>query len=128
MTGLQIEITYEQPVEILIEFPLAVLASHYGSSNLDEAWDDNIAYLITSTLLEHQVHIKSATLTMEQGSEKALGKLCYQLLLLVRPPLFDFNWLINSLGAVGFQRGLHLKLASKTGVFKGCYRAEFAAD
>lgn len=128
MTGLQIEITYEQPLEILIEFPVAVLASYYGISNLDETWDDNIFYLITNTLHEHQVHVKSANLTMKQASEKFLGKISYQLILLVRPPLFDFNWLLNDLREAGFQRGIHLKLASKNGGFESRYRDESAAD
>ncbi|MDJ0366057.1 hypothetical protein QMK33_12910 [Hymenobacter sp. H14-R3] len=128
MASLQIEIDYEQPLEILIEFPVAVLASYYGLSNLDEICDDNIFYLITNILLKNKVYIKRAHFLVEQKSEHSSGNISYKMFLVVRPPLFDFNWIIDALSKEGFQRGMHLKLASKNGIFESCYQDKISIN
>jgi hypothetical protein len=122
MTNLQIEVSYEQPLEILVEFPVAVLASYHGSSNLDTTWDDTIAPLLHQALREHKVRVKSASLSITPDAAEAPGKLSYQLLLIVRPPIFDFAWLIAALDLAGFLRGLHLKIATKAGTFESYYQ------
>ncbi|RZK97571.1 MAG: hypothetical protein EOO62_27815, partial [Hymenobacter sp.] len=105
MSTLQLEIAYEQPVRIQLEFSLAVLASYRGASNLDEKWDDTILPIIGEALRNHQVRMKSCLLTGLSNSPKVADKLCCHLLLIGNPPLFDFNWLIEPLAAAGFQQG-----------------------
>jgi hypothetical protein len=124
VTKLQIQLHYEQPLEIQIEFPVAVLASYHGGSNLDIIWDDTIAPLIHKSLRENQVQIKSTTLRLTTGSKELSGRLSYQLFLIAKPPLFDFNWIIAALATAGFLQGLHLKLATKAGLFESCYDHE----
>jgi hypothetical protein len=121
MADRQIEILYEQLLEIQIEFPVAVLASYQGISDLDVTWDDTILPLINKILSSHSVRIKSAELTIIPASIGPAKKISYRLFLLAQPPVFDFNWLINSLTKAGYQRGLHLKEVTKAGGFKSHY-------
>jgi hypothetical protein len=123
VSKLQIEIDYEQPLEIQIEFPVAVLTSYQGTTNLDVIWDDTILPLINTALHNHQVRIKSATLAILPGSQVIAEKLSYQLLLIVKPPFFDFGWIINSLTRAGLQRGLCLNAATRAGSFGRYYTA-----
>lgn len=121
MSTLQLEIAYEQPVRIQLEFSLAVLASYRGASNLDETWDDTILPIIGEALRNQQVRMKSCLLTGLSNSSKAADKLCCHLLLIGNPPFFDFNWLIEPLAAAGFQQGLCLRASTGTGDFKSYY-------
>lgn len=97
-----INVTYSQPVEIVIEFPLNVLYAYNGADNLDVTWDDNIMYAIHNSLTEAGVQISKTELT------EANGALSWHLLLIAVPPLLDLNCIVERLTKEGFEKGLHI--------------------
>lgn len=108
-SALLIDIPFQQPLEIAIEFPLSVLGGYNGISNLDETWDDTIMPVIHTALLENGIYIKNSKLDMlpaEKGQEECLS---YRLLLIVPPPFVDLNCIVADLKKENLQKGLCIK-------------------
>ena len=106
--GMQINVLYEQPVEIIIEFPLAVMCAYNGGDNLDITWDDHISAIINGTLKQNKVHIKYANLDIPATDNNNAIFSSY-MTLIVKPPGFDLQDIVDALTGENFQKGLCIK-------------------
>ncbi|MGN8069687.1 hypothetical protein [Mucilaginibacter sp. 22184] len=123
--GMQINVLYEQPVEIIIEFPLAVMCAYNGGDNLDITWDDHIAAIINGTLQQNRVYIKHASLDFPaKDSNDALFS--SHMTLIVQPPGFDLNNIVDALTDEKFQKGLCIKRKYDYKGFETVYADPFA--
>lgn len=104
---LKISIPYEQPIEIIIEFPIDILSEYNGPSDLDVTWDDNIMYFINDSLVNNGIHIKQSQLEIGERT------LSYSLVLVAKPPILDLSCIVDRLIKENFQKGLAIKQNTK---------------
>jgi hypothetical protein len=123
--GMQINVLYEQPVEIIIEFPLAVMCAYNGGDNLDITWDDNISAIINGILQQNRVYIKHASLDFP-ATDSNDAIFSSHMTLIVQPPGFDLNDIVDALTGENFQKGLCIKRKSDYKGFEIVYADPFA--
>jgi hypothetical protein len=123
LAKLRLAIAYPQLIEIQIRFPIAVLNSYNGASNLDETWDDHLMPCINKALLDRSIHLKKAALTIDTTASLFTPELCYQLQLIAQPPAFDVNWIVDALAAENKLRGLIINLRKPSSSFEAIYQS-----
>ncbi|WP_342330653.1 hypothetical protein [Pedobacter sp. FW305-3-2-15-E-R2A2] len=126
MKKFEINVLYEQAIEIRVEFPVSILCEYNGPSNLDVTWDDNLMYLINDALNKAGVYIKDSKLETYPVPEKNDEILSYQLTLIVKPPGLDLYGIAANLISENFEKGLCIKLKSEYHGFEIVYAAAFA--
>ena len=126
--GMQINVAYERPVEIKIEFPLSILYAYKGADNLDITWDDYILLLILEPLRQDGVYIKDSSLDRFQAVKNNDVILSLHMILVIRPPGFNLHAIVSSLVSENFQKGLCIKRKSDYTGFETVYADPFAID
>jgi hypothetical protein len=126
--GMQINVVYEQPVEIKIEFPLSILYAYDDTDDLEITWDDNIQLLILEPLRQGGVYIKNSSLDRFPAVKNNDVILSLHMILVVRPPGFNLHAIVNSLTSENFQKGLCIKRKSDYVGFETIYADPFAID
>ena len=121
MQGMVLEIDFEKLVEIKIEFPLSILSQYRSISDLDETWDDEILPIINEVLANHNVHIKESSLVFTNRTKNYEKCLCYSMKLIVRPPLFSFDWIIDALKENQYEKGLCIEVRNDCGTLDVIY-------
>lgn len=110
-------ISYPQPIDIVIEYPMHVLAEYGSLQDLDSTWDDEILHVITKALQNHGFIIKNDKLDFDDT------KLSYAMTLIANPPAYDLSCIAKELTAHGFGEGLTLKKATGYGTVELVYGA-----
>ncbi|RQO64541.1 hypothetical protein DBR43_32670 [Pedobacter sp. KBW06] len=126
MEKTQVNVLYEQAIEIRVEFPVSVLCAYNGPSDLDVTWDDNLMYLINDALDQAGAYIKNSKLEFYPVPEKNDEVLSYQLTLIVKPPGLDLYGIAANLITENFEKGLCIKLKSAHQGFEVVYAGPFA--
>ena len=116
-----IKIDYVKPVEIMIRFPFSVLSQYRRLSDLDETWDNHIMPVIDQVWSEHQVYDKESRLEFTARTDRFDEGICYSVKLVVPPPLFDFDWIVNALKANHYEKGLCIEYKTDAGVYEVVY-------
>jgi hypothetical protein len=113
----KIPILYEQIVEIFIEFPIEVLSTYNGISNLDITIDDQIVPCIHSALKNNGIDMK------KNGSELMFnnGIFQYRMLLIAQAPNLDLNCIVEALNKEHFENSLSIKTLTINGNFEKLY-------
>jgi hypothetical protein len=126
--GMQINVVYERPVEIKIEFPLSILYAYDDTDDLEITWDDNIQLLILEPLRQGGVYIKDSSLDRFPAVKNDDTILSLHLVMIVRPPGFNLHTIVSSLTSENFQKGLCIKRKSDYAGFEIVYADPFAID
>ncbi|GAB5525748.1 MAG: hypothetical protein Roseis2KO_36200 [Roseivirga sp.] len=112
-------------MKLIIEFPLYIVSSYNGISNLDETLDDNISYLIGKYCYDHNIGFRILELTIADPEPKVHdGLIRYQVELEINPDEFKTAWVLDELKTNGFEKGLTIKREDRTVL----YSDEFSAD
>ena len=117
----EVNVLYEQAIEIRVEFPVSILCEYNGPSDLDVTWDDNIMYLIDDSLRKAGAYIKNRTLETYPLPGKNDEIQSYQLTLIIKPPGLDLYCIAEDLIKENFQKGLCIKLKSEYHGFEVIY-------
>jgi len=104
MKSSEVNVLYEQAIEIRVEFPVSILCEYNGPSDLDVTWDDNIMYLIDDSLSKAGAYIKNRALETYPLPGKNDEIQSYQLTLIIKPPGLDLYWYCRRLNQGEFSK------------------------
>lgn len=124
----EVNVLYEQAIEIRVEFPVSILCEYNGPSDLDVTWDDSLMYLINDSLDRAGAYIKNSRLETYPLSGKNDEIQSYQLTLIVKPPGLDLYCIAEDLIKENFQKGGCIKLKSGYRGFEVVYADPFSVD
>lgn len=122
MKSSEVNVLYEQAIEVRVEFPVSILCEYKGPSDLDVTWDDNIMYLIDDSLSKAGAYIKNRALETYPLPGKNDEIQSYQLTLIIKPPGLDLYCIAEGLIRENFQKGLCIKLKSEYHGFEIVYQ------
>ncbi|WP_293313980.1 hypothetical protein [Pedobacter sp. UBA5917] len=124
---LKIEVTYQQPFEVKIEFPLLVLAEYRGIDNLDEIWDDHILYWINQTLKNTGAHTKTSSLDILPNMFDPKAVFSLQMTLIAQSDELNLGFVVEVLKNEGLDKGMAIWKKNKfTQAFELLYADQHA--
>ncbi len=95
---------------IIVEFPLDIINSYNGASNLDITLDDNISYLIGKYFYENKIDFKIDKIEFVSLKHNKNDELVrYELQIAVDKSQFRYEWILNELKQNGFDKGSTIK-------------------
>ncbi|UQB69382.1 hypothetical protein [Epilithonimonas zeae] len=123
---LNIDISYPQRIEIIIEFLLKILGKYNGLGNLDKTWDDNIMPIINQSITESGAYIKKSKLEITRKSVKE--KLSYNLSLIVNALSLNLSCIKDDLTKHNFQTSLRIIRVYENGNLETLYADTYYID
>ncbi len=103
---LKINISYQQQIDVIIEFSLEIIGNYNGLDNLDETWDNTIMPIINQSIIDSGIYIKKSKLEiMEKTSQEMFA---YELSLIANPPTVNLNSIIDNLTKKNLQKSLRI--------------------
>ena len=121
-------ILHQQEIEVFVEFPVSVLASYNGESNLDETWDDNIMAIINSSLSDTDLSIEESEISILPATIAHEEKLSYRMSIIAKPPIVDLSCIVSNLKKENFDKGLCIKVKATDNSLNTLYSDSLCAD
>ena len=103
---LSLNISYQQQIDIIIEFSLEIIGNYNGLDNLDETWDNNIMPIINQSIIDSGVYIKKSKLEIMEKTNKEIFS--YKLSVIANPPSINLNSVIDNLTKENLQSSLRI--------------------
>lgn len=85
-------------MELIVEFPLQIVANYFWASNLDVALDDNISYLIGKHFFENSIEFKIKSLDFIKPKPNLNYDLIrYKIPVGLNSDSFQVSWILDEL-------------------------------
>jgi len=112
-------------MKLIIEFPMNIVCSYNGASNLDETLDGNISYLIGKHCYDNKIYFKILNLVFVKPKPNVNDELIrYQVEIGLNPIDFNIDWIINELEIENFEKGLTIKSENNEILYADKYTAD----
>ncbi|WP_445457590.1 hypothetical protein [Flavobacterium sp. HNIBRBA15423] len=112
-------------MKLLIEFPMQIVITYHGISNLDETLDENISYLIGKYFYQNNIDFKMLSLNFIASKPNINDKLIrYEIELGVNKSEFQYDWILKELEMEGYEKGLTIKTPENEIIYADEYTAD----